>query len=44
MTCEPEDDLNRSKHVFLCNKWNVVVFGQILFDFYYKQHNEMTAF
>jgi hypothetical protein len=28
--CEPENDLNRSKHVVLFNKWYVVVFGRIL--------------
>ena len=28
--CEPEADLNRSKHVVLCNKWDVVVFGRTL--------------
>jgi hypothetical protein len=29
--CEPEDDLNQSKCVLLCNEWKVVVFGRILF-------------
>jgi hypothetical protein len=28
--CEPGDDLNRSKHVVLHNKLNLVVFGRIL--------------
>jgi hypothetical protein len=27
--CEPEDDLNRSKHVVLYKKENLVVFGRI---------------
>jgi hypothetical protein len=28
--CETENALNWWKHVVLCNKWNVVVFGRIL--------------
>jgi DNA phosphorothioation-dependent restriction protein DptG len=30
---EPEDDLNRSKHVVLYNKWNVVVWTHLVLDF-----------
>jgi hypothetical protein len=34
---------NRSKHVVLYNKRNLVVFGRILTYFCYKQHNGMTS-
>ena len=29
--CEPENDRNRSKHIVLCDKWNLAVLGRILF-------------